>query len=102
MSVVELARLIKHGREELKAMIEFSEEVMQSLDRNGDNLVSRTEFAMALAFDTALLDTFRACISSITVRASYRVVSAAARAWAHRCDVVWFIRSRKWHSAFSN
>ena len=41
MSIVELARLIKHGREELKAMIEFSEEVMLSLDRNGDNLITR-------------------------------------------------------------
>ena len=27
MSIVELARLIKHGKEELKAMVEFSEEV---------------------------------------------------------------------------
>ena len=68
MSIVELARLIKHGKDELKAMVEFSEEVMQSLDRNGDNQISRTEFAMALAYDTALLDTFRACISTITVR----------------------------------
>ena len=38
-----------------------------------DDDCDSTEFAMALAYDTALLDTFRACISSITPEMAQRI-----------------------------
>ena len=50
--------LVQQGSSELRALVDFTGEIVASLDADGDGEISRDEFRNALSKDTLLKSTF--------------------------------------------
>lgn len=47
MCVTELAKLVKQGADEMRSLVEFADEVMHSLDMDGDMMITKYSTASA-------------------------------------------------------
>lgn len=92
---MELVTLIRKNDVEFMHLIEFAEEVVASLDINGDDQITREEFTEALRKDAMVLDIFAQCtaisVSPCVVLAGFvRVGVRVARVRvAHTVVVCW-------------